>query len=48
MTDAHETGDSMPRDFSLDTVGGMLDDLKSRLGFSRDEDRYESDDYDYE
>ncbi len=38
----------MPRDFSLDTVGGMLDDLKSRLGFSRDEDRYESDDYDYD
>ena len=36
----------MAREFSMDTVGGMLDDLKSRLGFNRSEGRYESDDYD--
>ena len=36
----------MARDFSMDTVGGMLDDLKSRLGFNRKEGRYESEEYD--
>lgn len=35
----------MPRDFSMERVGGMLDDLKSRLGFTRDEDRYAPDEY---
>lgn len=41
----------MPRDFSLDSVGDMLDGLKSRLGFTREDDDYESDeygDYDYD
>lgn len=36
----------MPMDFSMDSVGGMLDDLKSRLGFNRKEGRYESGGYD--
>ena len=36
----------MPRDFSMDTVGGMLDDLKSRLGFTRDDDRNAAEEYD--
>ena len=34
----------MPSDSSLGKFGGMLDDLKSRLGFEREDDRYESED----
>ena len=36
----------MARNFSMESVGGMLDDLKSRLGFNRSEGRYESEGYD--
>jgi len=38
----------MPRDFSMENVSGMLDGLKSRLGFNRDEGRYNDDRYDDE
>ena len=38
----------MPRDFSMENVSGMLDGLKSRLGFNRDEGRYSDDRYDDE
>ena len=34
----------MPNSSSLGSFGGMLDDLKSRLGFEREDDRYEADD----
>ena len=37
----------MPRNSALDSVGGMLDDLKSKLGFSRGENDYGNyDDFD--
>ena len=39
----------MPTNSSLGSFGGMLDDLKSRLGFEREDDRYEAEDSaDYE
>ena len=37
----------MPLSDAASRAGGMLNDLKSRLGFARDEDRYDNyDDYD--
>lgn len=37
----------MPKNSAMSNVGGMLDDLKSRLGFNKDDDRYDDyDDYD--